>query len=283
MVEIIKAKHVRERLPRRQKLSHKGDNGRVLIIGGSLEYFGAPILSALGALNSGADLVTLLVPECNFEVTRSFYPDFIVQHYNGSHLNLRAIDIARDLMKKNDVLLIGPGLGSDPEATRIAAKILKDAEIPVVADAEALGVVHERRFQKSPMIITPNAAEFNELIAEDYPHASAEEREALLKKYAETWNVTILFKGATDYIITPHGDIFINQTGDPGMTVGGSGDVLAGLTASLVSQHLLLDHAAACASFILGLCGEHLAEQKAHNYSATDLAMELPFTLKRIL
>ena len=118
----IKKADVAKMLPRRESSSHKGQNGRVLVVGGSIDYYGAPVLSGLGALYSGADLVYLYVPECNFECTRSLYPDFIVKKYPGEYLTERyAEQIINFGKEKCDSVLIGPGL-TDNEKVMLAVQ-----------------------------------------------------------------------------------------------------------------------------------------------------------------
>lgn len=272
-------------LPSRDPDSHKGENGRVLIIGGSIDYFGAPILAGLGSLYSGADLTSLLVPECNFDVSRSFYPDFIVRKYNGNVLNFRSFEPATELLGNVDAVLMGPGLSKDAEAIRSCEKFLQRIELPVVVDADALlSIPSAESKSHRPLIITPHLGEFNNLIEEEITKATPEEEiEKLLQKYAKQWNAIILLKGVMDRIAAPNEEIYLNVTGNAGMTVGGTGDVLAGLVTSLIAQGLAPFTAACAAAFINGLAGESLFKQKGYAFSATDLALELPYTLHEIL
>lgn len=309
-MEVLKKPFIRKILPQRRLDSHKGENGRVLIVGGSIDFFGAPILAGLGALYSGADLVTLVVPECNFEVSRSFYPDFIVRKYSGNYLNARALDVIHSLLEKTDALLMGPGLSKNEEALRIVGKILGNVGCPTVLDADALPAVRNalQIARVSPLIITPHSGEF-EMIAERIaPDLSDEEKIRVLKKYAERWNTTILLKGPIDLIVpsdsVSHSDstaipsdsvheIFMNETGNAGMTVGGTGDVLAGLITSLIAQKpLCVENAQNCngvfeatclAAYLNGLAGEMLFKQKGFAFSATDLALELPYAIRAVL
>lgn len=275
---------IRKILPRRKTDSHKGDNGRVLIIGGSIDFYGAPILSGLGALYSGCDLVYLLVPECNFEVSRSFYPDFIVRKYGGNYLNVRALDAAAPLLEKSDTVLIGPGLTNNEDILTNVIKLLKKIEVPVVLDADALPAVLEvEPKQNRPIILTPHHGEFKNLISEMLDDETPEEETMkLLKKYAEQWQAVILLKGYNDFIASADGNLFISTTGNPGMTVGGTGDVLSGLIASLLSQKLTPVEAASAGAFINGWAGDNLLEQKGFAFSATDLALELPYAIREV-
>lgn len=288
----IKKSEVTKLFPRRDAHSHKGQNGRVLIIGGSLDYFGAPILAGLGALNSGADLVHLLVPECNFEVSRSFYPDFIVRKYPGNFLNSRAVDIAADMLAKTDCVLIGPGISEDPESLRVITRIIQKSACPVVLDAEAIPAIAQSGLPNNVslslskttarLVITPNRAEMDEITEGKLPDDPDEEAK-LVEDFANRWGVTILLKKPQDLITAPGKPLRINETGNAGMTVGGSGDVLSGFVASLIAQGMESYDACICAAFLFGLTGDNLFRQKAYNFTATDLALELPYTIKNTI
>lgn len=272
--------------PKRNPDSHKGENGRVVIIGGSIDYFGAPILSGLGAINSGADLAYLLVPECNFDVSRSFYPDFIVRKYPGNFVNSRMLDEAHHLIEKADCVLIGPGMSEDPESIRTVAKIIQKTECDIVLDAEAipaiaqLGIIagnHQKR-----ITITPHRGEFDEITEGTLPEDPSEV-EKIVEDFANKWGITILLKAHRDVIASPGQPTRVNDTGNAGMTVGGSGDVLAGVTASWIAQHATAYDAALFSAFLVGTAGDNLYNQKGYNFIATDIALELPYTIHGII
>lgn len=289
MSNVIKKSEVAKLFPRRDPNSHKGQNGRVLIIGGSLDYFGAPILAALGAYGSGADLVYLLVPECNFDVTRSFYPDFIVRKYLGNYVNGRTLDIANELLSKMDCVLIGPGVSEDPESLRVITRIIQKTACQVVLDAEAIPALAQLGLpsgSNEPTVprftITPNRAEMDEITEGTLP-SDPEEEARVVEDFAKKWGVTILLKKPQDVIASPGQLLRFNQTGNAGMTVGGSGDVLSGCVASFIAQHIAPYEACMCAAFLLGVAGENLFRQKGYNYIATDLALELPYTIHGVV
>lgn len=289
MSSIIKKSEVKKLFPRRGLESHKGDNGRVLIVGGSLEFFGAPILAGLGALNSGADLVTLLVPECNFEVSRSFYPDFIVRKYPGNYLNGRVLDHLPDLFNKTDAILIGPGITEDPEILRVVSRIVQKAPCSCVLDAEAipalalLGLPTDNQAERAgKLVITPHRAEMNEITEGPLPEDFDELTETV-SGFAEKWGVTILLKGHRDIIAAPEKPPRLNETGNAGMTVGGTGDVLAGFVTSLIAQHIPAYEASICAAFLNGASGDNLFRHKGYQFTATDLALELPYAIHSIV
>lgn len=290
MTPLIKKSDVTKLFPRRDPNSHKGQNGRVLIIGGSIDYFGAPILAALGALGAGADLVTLLVPECNFEVTRSFYPDFIVRKYPGNFVNTRTWDPAVELLARVDSVLIGPGVSENPESLRVITRIGEKAAtqgVHTVLDAEAIPAIAQlglltKEAQAAYFTITPNRAEMDEIIEGSLPENPDEEMK-LVENFSKKWGTTILLKTPRDVVASPGQPTKINVTGNAGMTVGGSGDVLSGVVASLIAQHIPSYDACQCAAFLTGLAGDNLYRQKGYNYIATDLALELPYTIYSVI
>jgi NAD(P)H-hydrate epimerase len=287
MASVIKKSEVAKMYPRRDPNSHKGQNGRVLIIGGSLNYFGAPILAGLGALGSGADLVYLLVPECNFDVSRSFYPDFIVRKYPGNFINSRTLDAATELLPQVDAVLVGPGVSEDPESVRVIARIIQKAQCHIVLDAEAIPAIAQLGLQNTPdqphhLTITPHRSEMDEITEGALPD-DPEELEKVVTDFAQKWGITILMKGPRDIVASPHETTRVNTTGNAGMTVGGSGDILAGLTASLIAQHISPYEACQCAAFLNGAAGDTLLRQKGYNFMATDVALELPYTIHSII
>lgn len=279
-------------LPHRELESHKGQNGRVLVIGGSKQYFGAPILAGLGALYSGSDLVYLLVPSINFDVSRNYYPDFIVRQYQGEYINKNTLIELRELLPKIDTVLIGPGITESPEIIECISIMLHEIETyqeqtpTIVLDAEAIGalahIAHTLPLRNSlakRIIITPNKHEFDLLIEEELP-ASAYEQAFLAQQYANNWGISMLVKSATDIIVCPGQQSILNDTGNPGMTVGGTGDVLAGVVASFMAQKCKPFDAACAAAYCLGVAGDLLEKSKGFNYSATDVALELPYVIK---
>lgn len=284
---LITRSNVKKLIPVRDPNSHKGQNGRVLIIGGSLAYYGAPILAGLAALHAGSDLVTLLVPECNFEVSRSAAPDFIVRKYLGNAMNTRTIDAAAELIPKADAVLLGPGAGDDPEARRVMIRIAQKTTCPLVLDAEAIPAILEFEITEDPkeraqrIMITPNRAEMEEIFGAPLPKDPAEEQK-FVEDFTTRLGVTVLLKKPEALVVGPGRETAINQTGNAGMTVGGSGDVLAGLAAAFVAQRMHAFDAATAAVFLLGKTGDSLFRQKGFHYTATNLALELPFVIHEL-
>jgi len=279
-MEEITKRDVKKLLPHRDPNSYKGQNGRVLIVGGSIDYYGAAILAGIAALGGGADLVHLLVPECNFEVSRNFYPDFIVHKYPGLFLNSRALDEAVSIGEKCDAILLGPGIGNQEESARVVAQIVQRTQRPTVLDADGLTALKHLQ-QGENITITPHRGEFQSLTGNLVSHDIEVSAKAVLS-YANENNLTILLKGEVDIVASPNKDVRVNTTGHPGLTVGGTGDTLAGLVASLIAGKLSPIDACSIAAFTVGACGENLAKHKGNGYTASDIALEIPYVLGQL-
>lgn len=276
----------KKQIPKRDPLSYKSKNGRVLVIGGSIEYHGAAIFSAWGALNSGADLVNVAVPECNFEVTRNFAPDLIVRKYPGEFLNSRAQELIIAMAQKADVILIGPGLGERPETQRTIKYLVEHVNIPTILDAGAIQVLEmlSKMPLKQPLIITPHHSEFEKLTGKPFKIKDPSDHKVrIIRTLANDLKINILLKGPIDIVAGDDGKVEENHTGNAGMTVGGSGDVLSGLIAGLVAQGLSPYDACACGAYILGKAGDKLQKEKGYAFTASDLAQEIPFIVKDII
>ncbi len=272
---------VKKYFPTRHEDSHKGDNGRVCIIGGSVDYYGAPIFSGLGAVYSGADLVYIFVPESNFDCSRSFYPDFIIRKFEGDYLSEKNLDKIVELANTCHCVLIGPGISANETALKSARKLIPKIKVSCIIDADALKIVNMIKLPYQTLL-TPHQGEFEKLIGHDFP-GDLTDRINLIKKASENFGCQILVKGAVDIISKPDGQYIINKTGNAGMTVGGSGDLLAGMIAGVSAQGATLFEAASIATFCLGVSADHLFAQKGYAYSATDIALEIPYAIQRVI
>lgn len=283
---LLKRSHIRKMFPVRDAASHKGLNGKVLIVGGSIEYYGAPLLSALGSLYAGADLVHLFVPESNFDVTRSLYPDFIVKKFPGHYLTHTGVREILEFSTTCDSILIGPGMYDREVTVRAILELIEALRIPTVLDSTAIDVLkHVKEVPLSqPIIVCPHKNEFENLTLKEVKNLDdTEELVKFIRTIATEMKINILFKNPQDIIASPEGDIRFNKTGNAGLTVGGSGDVLAGVITSLIAQGSTPYEACQIAAFIVGSTGDYLYKQKDYCFSATDLALEIPFTIRHIL
>lgn len=283
---LLKRSHIRKAFPVRDRDSHKGLNGKVLIVGGSIEYYGAPLLSALGSLYSGADLVYLFVPESNFDVTRSLYPDFIVKKFPGQYLTHTGVREILEFSTKCDSILIGPGMYDREVTVRAILELIEELQIPTVLDSTAIEVLkHVKEVPLSqPIVVCPHKNEFENLTLKEIKDLNdTDELVKFIRTIATEMKISILLKSPTDIIASAKGDITFNKNGNAGLTVGGSGDVLAGVIASMIAQGVTPYEACQISAFIIGYTGDYLYKQKDYCFSATDLALELPFTIRQIL
>lgn len=252
--------------------SKKGDFGRVLIIGGSLRYTGAPCLAGLAALRAGADVVTLMGHERAMNATAAHSPDLITIPLKGELEEYMVRDILEEAQHA-DAVLIGSGL---PSSSFTAIRELVDQiECPMVLDAAAIHAMGSDllEYEDKVLVLTPHAGEFKSFSNEKLSHTPAE-REAQVRYWAEKLGVTILAKGHVD-IISNGLRTEKNLTGNPYMTVAGTGDILAGVTASLLAQKMDPVDAALTAAQKVGQAGDKIAEDKGTALIASDLLSAL--------
>lgn len=282
----LRAGDIRKIFPKRLDQSHKGNNGKVLIVGGSLEYYGAPLLSGLGALYGGADLVHIFVPEVNFQVSRSLYPDFIIHAFPGDHFDLKGAAQVLAFAPYCNAILVGPGLAKQDETFAAVLKMVQELAIPTILDADAIQVFQKITTVplKQKVVITPHHGELSDLLSKEVKITTPiTQKSTLLRTLATDLKITILLKGPHDLLASEKGEVVLNTTGNPGMTVGGSGDVLSGFVTSLIAQGCTPFDACQAAIYLFGKVGENLFKQKGYGYSASDLALELPYTVKDII
>lgn len=261
-------------LMRRDRNSHKGENGRILVIGGG-EFTGAPALTAMAALRCGVDWVTIAAPEKIKNVISSFSPNMIVSGYRGNFLSAENIDELRELIEKHDVTVIGMGLGRREETKEAVRELLK-IKSRFVIDADALHAISEPL--KIEAILTPHRGEFRVLGGEVF--SSREEMREEVRRVAEKLNATILLKAPED-IISDGERVRVNLTGNPGMTVGGTGDVLSGIAAALWIKEPAL-YAASGGAFLCGFAGDVAFSKKGYSLLATDIIECIPEALEMI-
>ena len=271
---------VKKFIPERKIKSRKGDNGKVLVVGGSYIYHGAPILSSLAALRSGADLVYTSVPKINVQSTRAISPNLIVLPLVDSKLTRGAANkLLGEIPHGLDSATIGMGLAiKDIESLKTLLKPLLDSDIRLSLDASALVSGILPLLPNKNVVVTPHAGEFKRLFGEIPPN-SVKERTSMVEKYAKKNSLTILLKGPTD-IISDGQKTFLNPKNIPAMTVGGTGDVLSGIVASFLARNRNALESASAAAFVNGLAGKLVQRKIGLHMVATDLIEVLPTVLK---
>ena len=268
-------------LPDRNPWGHKGNFGKLLLLCGSRGYTGAAFFAAMGALRSGAGLVFLGVPESIYgiEAVKLNEPVIFPLPDAGGRLSADAVPEILTRLSQMDAVLVGPGLGQSEGTLAVARAVLEKAECPVVVDADGINVLSAHRDllrgRKSPTILTPHDGEFARLGG-----VIGEDRMAAAAALAEELGCTVLLKGH-ETCITDGTDGYLNPTGNPGMAVGGSGDVLAGVITALLGAGLPPLEAAACGAWLHGAAGDRCAaELGQYGMLPTDMLSALPRLMK---
>lgn len=243
-------------LPDRACDAHKGDFGRILLLCGSRGYTGAAALAAMGALRSGAGLVYLGVPQSIYaiEAMKLLEPVVFPLPEEDGKLCAAAAEQIRQMITNMDAVLFGPGCGRSDGGQQLLRMLLKECDRPLILDADGINMLGAHmdilRGRLYPTILTPHAGEFARICGyitgdrvEDASRFARENRSVLLLKGHKT-------------VITDGETVYINPTGNPGMAVGGSGDVLAGIITALVGQGLQPLTAAACGAWLHGKAGD---------------------------
>lgn len=269
------------RLKKRFNTSHKGQNGRVLIIGGNKDYSGAPAIAALSALKSGADMSVVACPSGVCNTIRSYSPDLIINCLTDEFITPKDMEKILKLQANADSLVLGCGIGKEDETAETLNNLIEKADKPLIIDADALKIIDRDLIKNSnvEIVLTPHASEFKTLFSVKIPEKLDQKIETVIK-VSKSYNVTILLKGALD-VIAFNDKIKLNSTGNPGMTVGGTGDCLAGLVGGLVAQGHKTYEAAFLGAYINGKAGDLAAQSYGNNFTATDLLNTLPKAFKR--
>ena len=268
-------------LPDRDPWGHKGDYGKILLLCGSRGYTGAAALSAMGALRTGAGLVFLGVPESIYAIEAVKLNEpvvFPLPDVDGM-LSEQAIPDILNRLPRLDAVLIGCGLGQSQGTMAVLKAVLEKAECPVVVDADGINLLARNidllRERTAPTILTPHDGEFARLGG-----VLTGDRMASARDFAEQTGCILLLKGHRT-CISDGTTCYENTTGNPGMAVGGSGDVLAGMIVSLLGQGIAPLEAAACGAWLHGAAGDLCAAQLGqYGMLPTDMLNVLPRLLK---
>ncbi|HHW28152.1 MAG TPA: NAD(P)H-hydrate dehydratase [Syntrophomonadaceae bacterium] len=284
---LLDEKMVAEMLPERLPTSHKGDFGHVAVIGGTRGYTGAVVLASNAALRGGAGLVTAVIPELCYPIVATKLTEAMTFPALGTEkggFSSSALDSIEQILQRVTVAAIGPGLGQEEETADFLEDLLKNLDIPIVLDADALNIIAKRSYllsdqalakQRRNWVLTPHPGEMARLCNTTIA-AIQEDRVGVAAEASRKWGVVLVLKGAHTVIAAPEGPLYINSTGNPGLASGGTGDVLAGLIASFLAQGLDPLQAAVCGPFIHGLAADRIAERSgAAGMIAGDLLAEV--------
>lgn len=273
----LQASDISRLLPKRQRDSHKGSYGKILLLCGSVGCTGAAYLAAMGALRTGAGLVYLGVPESIYAIEAVKLNEAVVfplPDENGK-LSEPALPMILERLPKMDAVLIGPGLGVSDGTWKVLEGVVKNAACPIIVDADGINLLaaHKNivRGWKAPLVLTPHDGEFARIFGR-----MPENRLADAVALAQEYRAVVLLKGWRT-VITDGERIYRNTTGNPGMAVGGSGDLLAGIIVSLLGQGLSPLEAAAAGAWLHGAAGDRCAEVLGeYGMLPTDMLSFLP-------
>lgn len=275
-------------IPPRQIGSHKGQNGRLLIIGGGSQYVGAPALTGMSALRSGTDLVTIAAPSDVAKILNSFSPDLITSHLPGADLDSEALPIIEQELDKATGVVMGPGLGMTPDTKSAIIDIMKIisndySEVPVLLDADGLKIVSKNPelLRKTNSVLTPHAGEFKILSGSELPKENRK-RSTKVSEVADDLDSPVILKSHTDICAAPGGKVVLNDTGNPGMTVGGTGDVLAGIIGGLLSRGADPFRAGVAGAFLCGLAGDLCNQDMGYEFTASDVKDKIPIAISEV-
>ncbi len=286
---ILTAEAVTRSFSRRAPTSHKGTAGHVLVVGGSTGKAGAVIMSGIGALRTGAGLVTLAIPKSLNAIVQSQVPEIMTAPLDGQHegiLDDSLCDSIREQLQGKKCLAMGPGMGASIETRKLVLEILREISIPVVLDADGLNCISDSldvlHSLKAPAVLTPHPGEMSRLTGQSVSDIQAD-RIGTARRFSQTHHVHLILKGARTIIAHPDGTVYINLTANPGLAAGGMGDVLTGVIAGLLAQGMGPEAASHAGVYLHGKAADALCEfQGPFGFLASEVAGALPGAIREI-
>lgn len=267
MAKEITAQQVFELLPRRRQDSHKGSYGKVMCLAGSARFRGAAALAAEGALRAGAGLVTLAAVEPVIAAVAAHCPECVFlpcRQSAGGGVSAQSGKAVLEKVRGMDVLLFGPGLGDTDDTAALLEQLGPSAGCALVLDADGLNAAAKMdalpRSPGLPLILTPHPGEMARLCGLTTAEVNAG-REGIAAGYARAEDCVVVLKGHRTIVAGPQGEVFVNPTGNPGLSRGGSGDILAGMIAGLAAQGLSPLDAAVCGVWLHGAAADQCAKR----------------------
>lgn len=282
------AREIRKKWKRRPARSHKGDYGRVFILAGSRGLTGAAHLAGMGAVRTGAGLVTVGCPDAVYPIIARREAEVMVRPFPSTRqgsLAGRAFSGIMKFSQGQDVLALGPGLSQDPRTQKLVRRLIEKTCLPLVIDADALNALagHPDILSQCAgrAVLTPHPGEFRRLFGR-----AVSSEDSVRRKYAgeaaKKYAVTVVLKGHRTVVASEDGKVFCNSTGNPGMATGGTGDVLTGVIAALIGQGFGMRDAARFGVYLHGLAGDLSARKKGQvSLAAGDLLDGLPDAIKK--
>jgi NAD(P)H-hydrate epimerase len=260
-------------LRKRDRYSNKGSFGKALLFAGSYGKIGAAVLSARACLRSGVGLLTVQTPGCGYSVLQTAVPEAMCRPDTNEHVLTGNSDVETPPPAEYTTVGIGPGIGTADETLAMVRELLPSLKKPMVIDADALNLLSKNRelLDQLPQnsILTPHPKEFERLTSawtDDYQKLS------MLREFAQKYKVVVVLKGAHTAVATPDGEVHFNSTGNPGLSTGGTGDVLTGVLTALLAQGYDPVEAAVLGVYAHGLAGDRVASQRGQiGMTASDI------------
>jgi NAD(P)H-hydrate epimerase len=289
MTESITYTHARKLAPSRRQDSHKGTYGYLFVIAGSVGLTGAAVLACEAALRTGVGMVTLGLPRSlniAMEARLTETMTYPLPETSSQSLSTSAFDDIREAARRMHAMAVGPGLSTNAETQELVRRLVTELEFPMVVDADGLNAVAGQPgvlgSRQAPTIISPHPGEMARLTNLSPAEIQAD-REGTAKRCAKEWGVELILKGAPSVVATSKGELFVNTTGNSGMSTAGSGDVLTGILGALLCQGVAASDAAVLGTYLHGLAGDIAAERyTGRGMVAGDMVRCLPDVWRRL-
>jgi NAD(P)H-hydrate epimerase len=275
---------------KRDPESNKGSYGHVLVLGGSVGKVGAPSMAAMAALRCGAGLVSVATPRSAQPMVAGFAPEImtiLLDETSSGGFSVINFDRMRSIVEGKRVIAVGPGAGQEEETKQFLRAFVDRCEVPIILDADGLnafaGHAEELTSIRHPLILTPHPGEMARLTGQSLKEIQAN-RVNVARWFAEEHGCYLVLKGHRTLIAEPNGEVWINTTGNAGMATGGTGDVLTGIIAGIISQFPdRIRDAVIAAVYLHGLAGDLAAKEMGErSMIATDLITQLPAAFKTL-
>jgi hydroxyethylthiazole kinase-like uncharacterized protein yjeF len=288
-LNVINARDVAGLIGPRPADSNKGSYGHVLVVGGSLGKAGSVAMAGMAALRTGAGLSTVATPKSVLGTVAGFHPELMTEplsETDAGAISSSAGDRIEKLAEGKSVLAVGPGISRDPQTAELVRTLVAQLQLPMVVDADGLNAFEGRAAELNgkgrTLVITPHPGEMARLVGCTIADVQ-KDRLGVARKFAREHGVIVVLKGHRTLVVQPGGEAWVNTTGNPGMSTGGTGDILTGMVSGMIAQHskqaVLAVHAAV---HLHGLAGDVMRESVGeHSLVATDLLKGLPEAFRR--
>ena len=288
--ELLDFEGIKRLIKPRHGNTHKGSFGHVFVLAGSVGKSGAAAMTSMGALRTGAGLVTLGIPESLNPIMARKLTEVMTLPLAESRAGVCGYEAFDEIMKfirDKEVVVLGPGLTAEGPVKKLVLRLVWESKIPLVIDADGVNCLAEDvkilGKAKAPIVITPHPGEMARLVGSTAKDVQVD-RLGIASRFAKENKVIVVLKGARTIIAEPSGKIFINPTGNPGMATAGTGDVLAGMIGGFIAQGYSPLDACNMAVYMHGLAGDEVAKKKGEvGMIATDIVDMLPQTISSIL